>query len=115
MNSNRDYILSNKTYDVLKFIALILLPAVSTLYFALAEIWGFGGGEEVLATTNALALFIGAIVKLGDKSYNESEAKYDGEINVLTNSKGGLKYDMALKGDPEGIQDLSEVRFKINP
>jgi|JI9StandDraft_1071089.scaffolds.fasta_scaffold441265_1 hypothetical protein len=111
----RDYILSNKLYDLLKSITLIVLPALGTLYFALAQIWGLGSGEEVLATTSALAVFLGTVIKLGDRSYNNSEQQYDGEVNVLTNSKGGLKYDLALKGDPEGIQDLSQIKLKINP
>lgn len=110
----RDYILSNKLYDVLKNIVLIFLPAFGTFYFALSQIWEFGSGEEVLATTSALAVFIGTLIKVGDKSYNNSEQQYDGEINTVRKDDGKLLYDMVLKGDPEGLQDLDQVKFKIN-
>ena len=114
-NQNRDYFLSNKAYDILKFIAVVLLPALGTLYFTLANTWGLPAAEQVLGTGAAFATFLGVVLKLGDRSYNNSKQQYDGEINVLTNSKGGLKYDMVLKGDPEGIQDLNAVKFKVNP
>ena len=42
--------LSNKVYDVLKWIAMYLLPALGTLYFALAGIWNFPYGEQVVGT-----------------------------------------------------------------
>ena len=52
--------LSNKAYDVLKWIALYLLPAAGTLYFALAGIWKFPYGEEVVGTITAIDTFLAA-------------------------------------------------------
>ncbi len=81
----RDYILSNKFYDLLKNIALIFLPALGTLYFALAQIWGLGSGEEVLADVGwPCAMML--MIKLGDRSYNNGKTSGDGD-GVLTNSK----------------------------
>ena len=45
--------MSNKTYDILKWIAQLLLPALGTLYFALASIWGFPYGEQIVGTITA--------------------------------------------------------------
>ena len=56
--------LSNKIYDVLKFIALILLPAVGTLYFALARIWNF--------PIAAVDTFLGAILQISTAQYNKA-------------------------------------------
>lgn len=42
--------MSNKLYDVLKHIAQVVLPALGTLYFALAGIWGFPYGEQIVGT-----------------------------------------------------------------
>ena len=54
--------MSNKTYDILKWIAQLGLPALGVLYFALAGIWGFPFGEEVVGTITAVDTFLGAVL-----------------------------------------------------
>lgn len=66
--------LSDKTYDVLKWIALYLLPALGTLYFALAGIWSFPYGEQVVGTITALDTFLGVILGISSSKYNAEEA-----------------------------------------
>lgn len=61
--------LSNKTYDLLKYIAQIVLPALGTLYFALAGIWGLPYGEQIVGTLTAIDAFLGAILKLSSDQY----------------------------------------------
>lgn len=61
--------MSNKVYDVLKWIALILLPAIGTLYFALAGIWGFPYAEQIVGTITALDTFLGVILGISNKVY----------------------------------------------
>lgn len=61
---------SNKTYDILKWIAMYLLPALGTLYFALAGIWGFPYGEQVVGTITAVDTFLGVILGISSKNYN---------------------------------------------
>ena len=63
--------MSNKTYDVLKWIALIVLPAVGTLYSALSSIWGFPYGEQIVGTIVAVEVFLGAILQLSTSKYNK--------------------------------------------
>ena len=63
---------SNKTYDVLKWIAQYLLPALGTLYFALAGIWGFPYGEQVVGTITAVDTFIGVILGISTIQYNKA-------------------------------------------
>lgn len=67
--------MSNETYDVLKYVALIVLPALGTLYAALSQIWGLPFGSEVTATILALDTFLGAILKISTDKYNK-----DGEL-----------------------------------
>lgn len=69
--------LSNKVYDVLKWIALYLLPALGTLYFALAGIWSFPYGEEVVGTITAVDTFLGVLLGISTTQYNKGagEAK----------------------------------------
>lgn len=61
--------MSNKTYDILKWIAQILLPAIGTLYFAVSGIWGFPLGEEVLGTITAVDTFLGVILGISSYQY----------------------------------------------
>lgn len=63
--------LSNKAYDILKFIAQIVLPALGTLYFALATIWGFPYGEEIVGTITAVDAFLGALLGISTAQYNK--------------------------------------------
>ncbi len=65
--------LSNKAYDVLKFIAQIVLPALGTLYFALATIWGFPYGEEIVGTITAVDAFLGALLGISTVQYNNNK------------------------------------------
>lgn len=65
--------MSNKVYDVLKYIALILLPALGTLYFALAKIWSFPYATEIVGTIAAVDTFLGALVKVSSDNYNNTE------------------------------------------
>lgn len=64
---------SNKTYDVLKWVAMYLLPALGTLYFALAGIWGFPFGEEIVGTLTAVDTFLGIILGISNVQYNKLE------------------------------------------
>lgn len=63
--------LSNKVYDALKWIALILLPAVSALYFGLSQIWGFPYGEEIVGTLSIIDTFLGALLGISTMNYNK--------------------------------------------
>ena len=63
--------LKNKTYDLLKWIAQIVLPAIATLYFALASIWGLPYGEQIVGTITAIDAFLGAILGISTANYNK--------------------------------------------
>lgn len=67
--------LSNKVYDVLKWIAMYLLPALGTLYFALAGIWSFPYGEEVVGTITAVDTFLGVLLGLSNAQYKKQTEK----------------------------------------
>lgn len=74
--------MSNKVYDILKYVAQIILPALATLYFALAGIWGFPYGEQVVGTITAIDTFLGCILKLSADSYYKNLNK-EGEEDEL--------------------------------
>ena len=63
--------MKNKTYDILKWIALVVLPALGTLYFALSGIWGLPYGEEIVGTITAIDTFLGALLGISSINYNK--------------------------------------------
>ena len=67
--------MSNKIYDVLKWIAAIVIPAIGTLYFALANIWGFPYGEEIVGTFTAIDTFLGVILGISTAKYNKKNSE----------------------------------------
>lgn len=65
-------IFKNKTYDILKYFAQIALPAVGTLYFALASLWGLPYAEQVVGTITAVDTFLGALLHTSKTVYDKS-------------------------------------------
>lgn len=66
--------MSNKTYDILKYITQIVIPALGTLYFALAGIWGFPYGEQIVGTLTAIDTFLGVCLGISTKQYNKGQS-----------------------------------------
>jgi hypothetical protein len=62
--------MSNETYDILKWVAQYLLPALATLYFAVAKIWGLPYGEEIVGTITAVDTFLGVLLGISTANYN---------------------------------------------
>ena len=71
--------LKNKTYDTLKWITTILLPALGTLYAALAGIWGFPYAEAIVGTISAVTCFLGALIGISSRLYKKAEQSDDEE------------------------------------
>lgn len=63
--------LNDKIYDVLKWVALVVLPAIATLYTALAGVWGLPYAQEIPATITAVDLFLGALLGVSTVQYNK--------------------------------------------
>lgn len=109
--------ISNKTYDVLKYIALIVLPALATLMLTLTGIWGIPYGEAIAGTITAVDVFLGAILNISSKEYelNEKNAALDSTIALMqettakikeTNNKINEKIDADESGASDGLKEL---------
>jgi hypothetical protein len=70
--------MSNKLYDVLKYVAQIGLPAVGTLYYALSAIWGLPYGEQIVGTITAVDTFLGTLLMISSSAYRKDNG--DGNI-----------------------------------
>lgn len=66
--------MSSKVYDVLKFVATIVLPAFGALYLTLSGTWGLPYGEEIVATSSAIAAFMAAVLMIDSASYHKNIA-----------------------------------------
>ena len=65
--------MSNKAYDILKYITQIIIPAVATLYFALSSIWGLPYGEQIVGTLTAVDAFLGVCLGISTVQYNRTQ------------------------------------------
>lgn len=74
--------ISNKVYDILKWVAQILLPALGALYFGLAKIWGLPYGEEIVGTIALIDAFLGAILQISTNAYKKRTLEvYNDEVD----------------------------------
>lgn len=113
-DAKRDHLLSSAAYDQLKRLAQIGLPAIGTLYFALAQIWGLPNAEKVVGTIVALDAFLGIFLGYSTISYNKSQSKYDGAIEIQQTDTT-KNYILALKDEPETLDTKSQALFRIDP
>lgn len=65
--------LPNKVYDILKWITLVEIPALATLYVALAAVWGWPYADAVAKTSVAVCTFLGALLGISTAEYRESK------------------------------------------
>jgi len=104
--------ITGKLYNVLKFLALVVLPAVGTLYFTLAGIWGLPSAEQVVGTIVAVDTFLGVVLQISSSNYNSSTAQ--GTLNILESAEGKV-FNLDLDGDPEyDLEGKDRVVFKVN-
>ena len=66
--------MSNKMYDILKWIAMYFLPALGTLYFALAGIWNLPYGENIVGSITAIDTFLGVLLGISTSQYNKNKS-----------------------------------------
>lgn len=100
--------MNNKTYDILKWVAQIALPALGTLYFALSGIWGFPYGEQIVGTITAIDAFLGTILKV-------SSDHYDGDGSLIVDTSDPFKdvYSIAIEDYPDILAEKEQVLLKV--
>ena len=65
--------MSNEVYDILKWIAQLVLPALATFYLTIANIWGLPFGEQISGTIMALDTVLGVILGISSANYNKKK------------------------------------------
>lgn len=109
-------ILRNPMYDIIKKVVQVILPAVSSLYFGLASIWGLPAAEQVVGTLAVITTFLGVTLGISSRNYEASGAAYDGNMVVINAPDGVSKtFSLELNGDPEEIAGKDSITFKVQP
>lgn len=106
--------LDNKVYDTLKWITMILLPALSAAYFALSDLLGLPYADKVTGVIVILITFLGAVLKVSTSSYNNSEQKFDGVMHVDTSDPEKDLFTFELYESPEGFPEKDQLTFKVS-
>lgn len=100
----------NKVYDIIKWLSLVVLPAISTLYFALSSIWGWPYAEQITGTIAAIETLIGAILGVSSFSY-----KGDGTLLVDTSREDKDVVRLDFNVNPQAVGARRTFVLKVSP
>ena len=101
--------MTNETYDKIKWVAQIVLPALGALYFALVSIWGLPYGEQIVGTISAIDAVLGYILKRSSDNYEG-----DGELIVDTSDPFKDIYSLAIDDYPSKLASKDKVILKVS-
>lgn len=104
--------MNDKLYNILKWIAQLVLPAIGALYFALSTIWGLPYGEEIVGTITAVDAFLGAILGVSTASYNRSGK--DGTLQIDTSNPEKDTYRINVN-DLYHLKNKSTITLNVDP
>lgn len=106
--------LSNKAYDILRFLVQIFLPAFAALYAGLASLWGWEHVTQVVGTSSLVAVFLGTLLGLSRKNYLQETSSFDG---VLVFDENNINADpLTLHLDATSLDELkgkTEVKLRL--
>ena len=115
MDVTSGIVLSDKTYNRVKWISLIVLPALATAYFSLAPLWGLPKANEVVGTLAILSTCLGTLLGVSTKAYNSSGT--DGVVyaNGKDEDTGLTRLGMTIGTHPDELLDKKVVRLTVDP
>lgn len=105
--------MNQTAYNVLKSIALIWLPALGTLVFALTDIWNIPNGAQIVGSIVAFDTFLGAVLGLSARGYNNKTVNFDGDLVVDTANPDKDVFSLELHRDPYEMAKKREVTLKV--
>lgn len=108
---------SNQTYDKLKWVAQILLPALGTFVFTVGLLWGFDAEVvgKVTGTIVAVDTLLGLCLGISTKTYEKSGAAYDGTATLLNQAgEGPTALALDLNAHPDDLAGQKQVVLKVN-
>ena len=103
-------LLGNTTYTRVKYAAALVLPALGALYFALAQIWNWPNAEQVTGSIAALNVFLGVLLGVSERSYDNSSVAFDGTIKLTGGKMASVEINHATE---QPVIDKGVGLFKI--
>lgn len=108
------FLLGNRTYDFIKKLVQIILPAFSSAYFALAAIWELPHAEKVVGTTAVVTAFLGVCLGISSAQYTASGKGIDGNLAVSVTPTGQQQVTgLHLSVSPEDLKNKDNVTIKV--
>lgn len=112
MDNNTGFVMPSKLYDLLKWIALVLLPGLASLYFGLGQIWDFPAIEQVVGSITVIDTFLGLLI--GKMSKDNAVNNVVGELVVVQDLDGVVEgMRMVANRDPLILTDQKNAIFKV--
>lgn len=105
-------IISNKTYNFIKYLITIFLPSAGALYFALVQIWDFPRIAGVNGTINAVCSFLGMLIGFSSRQYHKENDNSDGEL-VITEHEGDKYPALHVKDSFDRIESKDKVLLDV--
>lgn len=99
---------SSKTYNILKWGTMILMPALTTLVATIGPLWGLPYIDQIVPTMTALTAFMGALVGISTQQYNLHKPAVDGTLHVI-----GNETFVELEKPLEDTVDRDKVVFEV--
>lgn len=105
--------LTNRAYNLLKFVALVLLPGANAAYFGLDQIWGLPNTEKVIGTLAIVDTLLGLLLKNSTANFRKHGMGVDGEL-IVQEDEGEL---YPALGGKVPLRDLidgkEEVKLRV--
>lgn len=114
-NPPSGFVLSGPLYEKMKWFVLIVMPALTTLFWTLSGIFGWPHTDEIMGAAAAVTTFLGVVLGISTNTYKKSDTRYFGEIHVTGTDEGATISHQVFNEDPTGmtIADKKEVTFKV--
>ena len=105
--------MSDSAYDFLSSLVKYILPALGTLYFTMAQIWGLPYGEQVVGTIVAVTTALGIMIGISKKNYDNEPYQFDGEIIVDTDAAGNSDLTLAAGLPVDAMREKGVVIMNV--
>lgn len=112
-NQDRQVFLSHTSYEIMKRVVQVILPAFASLYFGLAAIWNLPAAEQVVGTTAVFTTFLGVCLGISTSQYTKANPTFDGNM-ILREEDGKKLFSLELNVAPEELEKKDSIRFRVS-